>query len=126
MQELICEETGLEFDPPLDNREHTFNSLPVRLRGNLIQKAFWLLEKWPERFRRVTAKCNLKSKLFLDDFTDCPYWFESELRLNNRLMHAEWRVSYSDFSYGSFNEMASWQVSKNKNKKAIATNVVKE
>lgn len=125
MQKLICKKTGLEFHKPLDNRLFPFNTAPIRTRRNLIEKAFWLLEDWPERFKKVTTDSGLKSKYFLEDFHEAPYWFKNEILTNNKLVYFEWRKSHRDFSYSSFKEMSMWQVSKAKNEKPVGRNIRK-
>jgi hypothetical protein len=111
LQELICNATNLEFITPSNSRENPFEMMSIDKRRNLLFKAYWLLGDWPNRFRELTTKAGLKSKLFTDDFQEIPYWFKSEI-INNRIVYAEWRKHYPDFSYGSFKEFAFWRVSK--------------
>ena len=125
LQELICAEVNIEFSEPSGNRQNTFNNLKVEARRSLLEKAAWLLDDWPFRFRSITEKCNLRSKLFFDDFPDCPYWFYDEVRTYNQLVHSEWRKSFPDFKYGSFREFSTWQVSKAKLQKRVGENIRK-
>jgi hypothetical protein len=125
MQRLISRRGNFHFHKPLDNRTHPFNSLSINSRRELVEKAFWLLEEWPERFRKITTDCGLKSKYFLNDFQEAPYWFRSEIENHNRVVFFEWRKSYRDFSYSSFNEMSDWQVSKAAHHKRVAENIRK-
>lgn len=122
LQEMICNELNMDFHEPIDNRRNTFKDLKVNVRRGLIEKASWLLDEWPFRFRAITGKCGLRSKLFFDDFQDCPYWFYQEVRNSNQIIHSEWRKSFPDFNYGSFKEFSEWQVSKSKLKKQIGKN----
>lgn len=110
-QKLICDNTGLAFSPPLNGRTNPFELMSVEHRRDLTYKAFWVLEDWPFRFREITVKAGLRSKYFTDDFSDCPYWFYNELT-NIRLVFSEWRKYYPGYTYSSFNELATWHVSK--------------
>ncbi len=119
LQEIICAATGTQFQLPLDNKLHPFNTLRVERRKNLIQQAFWLLDDWPDRFRSVISVSGLRSKYFLDDFKDAPYWFRKEIEENIKLKYFRWRDVHPEYSYSSFREFAQWQVSKKKKKMTI-------
>ena len=123
LQEIICDKTGLPFLEPQGNKTHPFNTYRITIRSNLLQKAFWLLEDWPDRFRETTKECGLKSKFFLDDFKEAPYWFKKEIDENNKVVFSQWRKSYPGFSYSSFNEFSEWQFSKASNKKPVGKNL---
>lgn len=110
-QREVSQRTNLEFLPPKNSRSNSFETLSVANRTNLLYKAYWLLEDWPNRFREVTAKAGLRSKVFVSDFPDIPYWFNAELD-HNRIIHSEWRKNFPQYSYSSFKELALWQVSK--------------
>lgn len=115
-QEMLCDATHLEFIVPIDNRKNPFELMDISRRNNLLYKAFWILADWPYRFREITAKAGVRSKVFTNDFPDIPHWFRVEID-NNRLVHAEWRKSFPDYNYSSFRELAAWRVSKIKNSK---------
>lgn len=110
-QKFICSETGLKFIPPASGRKHPYELLPIEDRRNLLYKSYWVLADWPYRFREITAKAGLRSKVFSNDFSDMPYWFLEEL-VNNKVVYSEWRRQFSGFSYSSFSEFAHWRVSK--------------
>lgn len=115
-QELICASTGLEFISPSNGRENPFELMNIDRRRNLLYKAYWVLADWPYRFREITGKAGLRSKLFTDDFHDIPYWFQTELT-NNRVVYSEWRKQFPEYAYSSFTEFAQWRVSKISNAK---------
>lgn len=115
-QELLCQGTDLEFIAPIDNRKNPFELMKISVRRNLLYKAYWVLADWPYRFRELTAKAGVRSKVFTDDFHDIPYWFQTEIA-NNRLVHAEWRKAFPEYNYGSFKELATWRASKIGNNK---------
>lgn len=115
-QELLCRATNLNFIEPSDNRKNPFELMEISKRRNLLYKAYWVLAEWPYRFRELTSKARVRSKVFTNDFPDMPYWFQIEIA-NNRLVYAEWRKDFPDYNYSSFKELATWRASKISNKK---------
>jgi hypothetical protein len=111
-QKAINKHAGYRFFAAKDNRKNSFDSLKVRDRRQLLLKAFWVLNDWPHRFRAVCSKVKVHSKVFLDDFKDCPYWFYKEVNETTRLVYYKWRQDYPQYSYSSFSELTSFRVSK--------------
>ena len=110
LQRELSKAANVEFIVPKNSRANSFETLSVANRANLLYKAYWLLEEWPGRFRELSARAGLRSKIFVNDFPDIPYWFKTELD-HNRIVYSKWRKDFSE-TYSSFAELAKWRVSK--------------
>lgn len=111
-RKVLAKESQQKVIMPKDNRLNSFETQNVSSRRGLLLSSYWLLEDWPRRFRRITKTAQLRSKTLFSDFPDCPYWFYKEVNENNRLVFANWRRDYPEYSYSSFNELSSFRSSK--------------
>lgn len=62
-----------------------FEYYGVTERHQLLQVATWYLMDWPSRFQRIFRENGCRYSELMRDFTDAPYWFQSDASYLERL-----------------------------------------
>lgn len=52
-----------------------FEAVPLQAQAELIVKAVWLLERWPQRFINICRQQKLYSSVLLKDLEEAPFWY---------------------------------------------------
>jgi len=88
-------QNALDFELPDISNLRTFEALPAAIQSQLLNKALWLLDKWPERFIEVCCQEKVFSSELLRDLKQAPFWYwEVVVRL---LYHPDRVVSENEF-----------------------------
>jgi hypothetical protein len=67
--------SGNESEGATVKRWKTFESVPLAIQAEMLVRAVWLLENWPERFVEVCSKQKLLSSAMLRDMKPAPFWY---------------------------------------------------
>lgn len=66
---------GIGLDQQVSPECRAFESVPLHEQAEMIVKAAWLLNDWPERFIDVCQRQNLLSSALLRDMKQAPFWY---------------------------------------------------
>lgn len=102
----IAIEMGLPHVKFNGGYSNNFDMLGLEERSTVLQKAMWLLDDWPDRFINTTKASKIWSSALLKDFTNVPYWFWKEIKLNNYIVFSEWKNQLKDYpKHSSYNNL---------------------
>lgn len=90
--EKLMDGVGLKQDQSIGYK--SFEGVPIQLQAEMLVKAVWLLEEWPERLISVCSRQKLLSSALLRDMNPTPFWYWKEVI--ERLYQPDRFVTYAE------------------------------